>query len=172
MGTTHSGSISQKVLRAINKGYQVFENPYKSLYEAMNDPSLNSRTVRTAVDRMRRRGLLERVEEDDRDTFRLTEAGRRQIEVYEFPHKKWDGQWLLVSFDIPERFRKARNVLRGRLMELGFKQFQESLWIYPFDISEEIDRMRKEYGVTPYVKIVRAHLESGDSDRFKKKFQI
>jgi DNA-binding transcriptional regulator PaaX len=68
--------------------------------------------------------------------------------------------------------RNARTVLRGRLLELGFKQFQESVWIYPFDISDEIDRIRGEYGITPYVKIIHSTLEPKDNDQLKQKFNL
>src|SRR3989344_4682297 len=33
---------------------------------------------------------------------------------------KWDGEWRIVIFDIPERFKKAREALRKKLKDLGF----------------------------------------------------
>ena len=48
---------------------------------------------------------------------------------FDFHH--WDKKWRIISFDIPEKYRKIRRYLREYLYLLGFKPIQQSLWISP-----------------------------------------
>jgi len=45
----------------------------------------------------------------------------------------------MVIFDIPEKKSKERRALSMKLKELGFYPLQESVFIYPYDCSDEID---------------------------------
>ena len=47
--------------------------------------------------------------------------------------EKWDKQWRVVSFDIPEKVRYSRLKLRITLRDIGFVKLQNSLWAYPYD---------------------------------------
>ena len=38
--------------------------------------------------------------------------------------KRWDGKWRMVMFDVPEKFKKARDVFRFHLKKLNW--FQQS----------------------------------------------
>jgi len=53
-------------------------------------------------------------------------------------NKKWDGKWRAIVFDIPEATRRERNFLRKELKQVGFKELQKSIWIYPYDIKKEM----------------------------------
>ncbi len=52
--------------------------------------------------------------------------------------KKWNGKWIAMIFDIPEKNRRERNFLRSELKWIGFKELQKSIWIFPFDIKREL----------------------------------
>ena len=52
---------------------------------------------------------------------------------------KKDGVWKLVIFDIPEKHKYVRNVLRAKLKTLHFKKWQNSIWASPFALDEEIE---------------------------------
>lgn len=76
-------------------------------------------------------------------------AGRFQIDSLEIKKpKKWDGLWRLVIFDIPQLKRVQRNVFRGKLIELGFKPLQKSIWICPYDCKDEIGLLRDFFGLS------------------------
>lgn len=68
----------------------------------------------------------------------LTEKGKQ--EVYKIilndkiKNKKWDKKWRILIFDIPERKRKFRDNLRITLLNIGFRQLQKSVWIFPYDV--------------------------------------
>src|SRR3989339_850710 len=52
---------------------------------------------------------------------------------------KWDGEWRIVIFDIPERFKKAREALRKKIKDLGFVKLQESVFVFPYECEDEIN---------------------------------
>jgi len=43
--------------------------------------------------------------------------------------KRPDGKWQMVIFDIPERKRSLRDIFRENLQILGYKMFQQSVWV-------------------------------------------
>ena len=68
---------------------------------------------------------------------------------------KWDGEWRIVIFDIPERFKKAREALRNKLKDLGFVKLQESVFVFPFECEDEIDFITEVFLIRPFVKFMR-----------------
>jgi DNA-binding transcriptional regulator PaaX len=66
---------------------------------------------------------------------RLTEKGRRKLTVVMNPADywslKWNGQWEIIFFDIPETERTLRNTLRKKLRAEKFGPLQQSVWLRP-----------------------------------------
>jgi len=52
---------------------------------------------------------------------------------------QWDRKWRIVFFDIPEKHRRARDALREKLKEIGFREFQQSVFIQPYPCTDEIN---------------------------------
>ena len=69
---------------------------------------------------------------------------------------KWDGEWRIVIFDIPERFKKAREALRMKLKDLGFLELQKSVLVLPYECEDEIDFIVEVFLIRPFVRFVRA----------------
>ncbi|OGZ79366.1 MAG: hypothetical protein A2528_00995 [Candidatus Staskawiczbacteria bacterium RIFOXYD2_FULL_37_9] len=67
--------------------------------------------------------------------------------------KRKDGKWVMIIFDIPEKSRKLRNLLRSVLNNLGFKIYQKSVWISPYDVSEKLENALQAYDLESFVKI-------------------
>ena len=67
--------------------------------------------------------------------------------------KRRDGNWLMLIFDIPEKKRKLRDLLRENLQILGFKLLQKSIWVCPYDILEQVQGIIQKYNLEKYVKI-------------------
>lgn len=93
-----------------------------------------------AIANLKRYGYLEEVELKGQRSLQLTKKGLLKI-WQPNPQKDWDGRWRIVAFDIPEKRRKTRDLLRTKLSFLGFKFWQKSLWICPYDVSEEIEEL-------------------------------
>ena len=86
----------------------------------------------------------------------LTKKGKKLLDQYNFleyqikPRHRWDGQWRIFVFDIPEKKRTLRNTLRDKLKKEGFFLFQRSVWIYPFECEEEMRYICEFLQVMPY----------------------
>lgn len=70
--------------------------------------------------------------------------------------KKWDYKWRMVVFDIPENKKKARDILAKKLKQLGFHPLQKSVFVFPFDCREEIERIKNLYEVGRHVQYIVA----------------
>ncbi len=67
--------------------------------------------------------------------------------------KRKDGKWLMLTFDIPQKHKKARELLRGIMRNLGYKMFQQSIWVCPFDVSDTTEKLLQMHNLEKYVKI-------------------
>lgn len=67
--------------------------------------------------------------------------------------KRPDGKWQMVIFDIPEKKRVFRDILREALVNLGYQKFQVSVWVCPYDVFEETQGVIRRYSLDSYVKL-------------------
>ncbi len=70
-----------------------------------------------------------------------------------FAKKREDGKWVMLIFDIPQKYRKSRDLLRGVLSNLGYKMFQQSVWVNPCDVSDKTEKLLQFYSLEKFVKI-------------------
>lgn len=88
----------------------------------------------------------------------LTEKGKlaaHQFDPDKLKIKKpasWDKKWRIVTYDIPTTKNKARDALRRKLNELGFKEWQKSVFIHPYPCQDEINFIIEFFDVRPYVR--------------------
>ena len=78
------------------------------------------RIIRNAIRNARPRGWIQK-------DGKLTEEGKKRfrnlLPVF-LPSKKWSGKWYLAIFDIPEKIRRRRDILRENLKRLGLGNFR------------------------------------------------
>ena len=89
-------------------------------------------TISTILWRLKQQGLVERAGARKIARWRLTPQGKDYLNPQKAPQLKKslsDGITRLVIFDIPERERRKRDVIRAELIGCDFKQFQKSVWI-------------------------------------------
>ncbi len=67
--------------------------------------------------------------------------------------KRDDGKWIMLIFDVPEKYKKSRELLRSILYNLGYKMFQKSVWTTPYDVSEKTETLLQMYSLDEFVKI-------------------
>ncbi len=99
--------------------------------------------------------------------------GRYKMQDLKLPEKKvkWDGKWRLLIFDIPEKQRSGRDLMRNKLKELGMFNIQRSVLAYPFDCREELGFLVDYYGLARYTTY--AEVNSIDIDKeLRKHFRI
>ena len=110
---------------------------------------------------------------DGKTLIELTEKGKKRkleydIERLRVPGQvRWDGKWRMVMFDISEDKKVAREALRGKLRQLGFVQFQKSVWIYPYPCEDEIDFITEFFSIAKYVNLITVKIEKDKPLRAK-----
>lgn len=70
--------------------------------------------------------------------------------------EKWDGLWRIIIFDIPEKFKKARNALAQKLKSAGAYPLQKSVFVYPYDCKDDIDFIVEFFNLRKYVRFILA----------------
>ena len=74
-------------------------------------------------------------------------------------------------FDIPNKFRRRSDVFRDKLKDLGFYQFQKSVWVHPYPVENEVDLIVKLFEVGPFVKLGEMIYIDGE-EKLKKYYKI
>lgn len=100
------------------------------------------------------------VKENSDGTFTLimSEKGQKKALTYDLYRMRikvppvWDEQWRLISFDVPVGKKQLRDSLREHLLDLGFYEFQQSVFIHPFNCADEIEYLTELYDARKYVR--------------------
>lgn len=126
---------------------------------------------------LKKKGLIKKV---GTDTFRLSRKGEKeaffahldsQIALYQSKKRKWDGQWRMIIFDIPEKKRKYRDYLRQILKTLGFKELQKSIWVTPHPIPDFLKELLWEERMKYFTRFITIKEIDYDKD-LKKYFKL
>lgn len=128
--------------------------------------SEHQRRIERSLETLEKGGLVRIV---DGGRVEITQKGElllRRLESKRSPAptpRRWDKQWRIVIFDIPEKRRVARNQLRDMLKNIGFYQLQGSVWVYPYDSEDLVTLIKAEYTLgTEVVYLVTDYLEGDD----------
>ncbi|MBO0691357.1 MAG: hypothetical protein J2P58_00535 [Acidimicrobiaceae bacterium] len=100
-------------------------------------------TARQALARSSTAGLIV-AQRDGRRTrwtltpraHRLLTEGAARIYGHGQEHEEWDGRWLLVLRNVPERNRHLRARLRSRLTWCGLGSLGSGMWVTPWSAHE------------------------------------
>lgn len=107
----------------------------------------------------------------------LTKEGRRVASRLSFlgssvnfkKPKKWDKKWRMVIFDIPEKDREFRDILRKHLFTLEFKKLQQSVFVSPHPYENLILKLVKLYSAQKYVRVATV-IKIDNENNLKKHF--
>jgi DNA-binding transcriptional regulator PaaX len=115
---------------------------------------------------------LIKLERSGEDIFMVqpTKKGRERVSLARLLDaklvikKKWDGRWRLVVFDIPEKKRGMRNLLRQCLKNWDFRRLQASVFVSPYDCREAVEFLIRTCAGERYIKFIEAEHISRDRD--------
>ncbi len=108
-----------------------------------------------AIRDLRLKGFIETEKNERKIVAKLTQAGRDQVIINKLLNdEKWDNTWRIVIFDIPEKHRNLRHILRGKLREWEFKPWQKSVWIGKKQVEAQLRRFIQEVGLSQWVKVI------------------
>ena len=57
--------------------------------------------------------------------------------------KRKDKKWQMLMYDIPEDKKRERDMLRRELVYLGYSKLQRSIWVSPYSVSRETQKLIK-----------------------------
>ncbi|OGK08461.1 CRISPR-associated endonuclease Cas2 [Candidatus Roizmanbacteria bacterium RIFCSPHIGHO2_01_FULL_35_10] len=120
--------------------------------------------LKRAVRALEKRKVIYIEEKDDKVFVHLDEKGQNRVIEHslkillDFKKKKkiWNGKWFLVFFDVPESERNKRDYLRDYLKKLGFFQYQQSVYLFPYECEREVRQIKKIVEGAKYMKYITA----------------
>ncbi|MBI2196819.1 hypothetical protein HYU45_04405 [Candidatus Daviesbacteria bacterium] len=161
---TKKGAVTNLILLALEKaidGYVRLEdflyNPgYYAYGDGWNYP-LNKASLAKALQRLRQAGFIELLEDKDL-ILRLTDKGRERAVLAELQSLagEWDGRWRIVIFDVPEKRRSARDLLRHNLKTWGFTPWQQSVWVTKKNCTAPLRKYIKNVGIEDWVLVIES----------------
>ena len=101
-------------------------------------------------------GLIER----RRGKWSVTNIGRGKYKTLlkRFPVRKYpkeaDTGLKIIIFDIPEKEKRKREWLRDRLVELGFKMLQKSVWVGKIKLPQEFVEDLRDLNLIRHVEVL------------------
>lgn len=111
------------------------------------------------------------VRKNAKGLLEITEAGRRELLIEEarrlepaYTKRRWDKQFRLVMFDIPQTRRRTRDRLREMMTAFGFLRLQDSVWVSPYDCEDLIALVKAELKVGK--DIIYAVVREIENDRW------
>ena len=115
--------------------------------------------------------LIEYYEDGDGNTkIILSEQGKNRILHFKIDQlilpklSHWNGHWQVVLYDIPEKKKPAREALREKLKELGFYEWQKSVFIFPFPCRDEIDFLTEFFEIRSYVRYAELNKPTNEAE--------
>lgn len=154
------GSLILTFYGAYGRGFaEAGTVPVATLIRLLGAVGVDPPSVRSAVSRLKRRGLLTADRPGSKAAgYRPSDAARELLDdgdrrIYSRP--KPDGTWLLAVFSIPESERQRRHVLRSRLTRLGFGNAAPGVWIAPSHLEDETRHTLARLDLTAYVDLFR-----------------
>jgi CRISPR-associated endonuclease Cas2 len=162
LGLSGSPTMYFKILKAFKKDWDL----------------LNTQQFTPSIEALVRSGLITcEPKADSTLRVRLTKTGWQKARGYQCDDftverpKQWDGYWHVVTFDIPVRQNRARNALRFQLKRLGFVELQRSVFAFPYEAREVIDRIAALFDVFDGVVYMRVS-EISHEAKLKKYFRV
>jgi DNA-binding PadR family transcriptional regulator len=131
--------------------------------ENSKEKKYSKKQIDSALSGLKRNKFIKIIKEKDGIIkIRLTNKGKKRILKMSLDSieikkpNKWDGKWRIVIFDIPTKHNYAREALRRKIRDLGFRQLQKSVWIIPYECEDEILFVAEVFEVEKYIEIITA----------------
>ncbi|MGW7577180.1 PaaX family transcriptional regulator [Streptomyces sp. NPDC054765] len=133
--------------------------PVAALIRLLGALGVDPPSVRSAVSRLKRRGLLVPSRTaTGAAAYGLSDAARQLLEdgdrrIFGRPAARLSDGWVLAVFSVPEEERHKRHLLRSRLARLGFGTAAPGVWIAPAQLYEETRHTLERLQLARYVDL-------------------
>ena len=139
-----------------------------TLIRLLADLGIDEPAVRSAISRLKRRGILQSRRNGGSAGYQLSAGALailREGDARIFRRRRAtpaDG-WVLAVFSVPESERHRRHVLRSELTRLGFGMVAPGVWIVPAHPQDSTAETLRRLELDAYADLFRAdHLAFGD----------
>jgi phenylacetic acid degradation operon negative regulatory protein len=139
-----------------------------ALIRLLADLGVDEPAVRSAISRLKRRGILSARRHDGQAGYELSAEAlailrEGDARIFRRGRATLADGWLLAVFSVPESERHRRHVLRSELTRLGFGMAAPGVWIVPAHPEDTTADMLRRLGLEAYADLFRAdHLAFGD----------
>lgn len=133
----------------------------RALIGLLAEAGVDAQAVRSAISRLKRRGVLVARTVEGLAGYALSDQAREMLRegdrrIFEPPRARRDDHWLLAVFSVPELERDRRHRLRSTLSWLGFGTVSSGVWIAPAHVEAEARTKLEEAGLDAYVDLFRS----------------
>ncbi|TYR75727.1 phenylacetic acid degradation operon negative regulatory protein PaaX [Rossellomorea vietnamensis] len=141
-----------------------------SLIKLLREFGHNDQAVRAAISRMNKQGWVQSEKQGNKSYYSLTERGLKRMEeaaqrIFKLQTEKWDGQWRILMYTIPEEIRNVRDELRKELVWSGFGTLSNSCWISPNNLDKQVYDLIDKYDIKQYVDFFIARYDGPNEDQ-------
>ncbi len=132
-----------------------------SLIRLMQEFDIAPQAVRVALSRITADGWLHKRRLGRKSFYGLTTQGERRMaeaasRIYKLENPAWNGEWLIVTYTIPEKRKVVRDKIRRELSWTGFGQLASSVWISPRDLRPQLAEIATRSDTAPHLDFFTA----------------
>jgi DNA-binding transcriptional regulator PaaX len=143
---------NQQTLQLLEKIAEKNQISAKHLFNQL-EVKIDYKDFYNTLFRLTQQELITKEDDVGEIILKITDEGKKFL-LRAKPVK--DGVWKLVIFDIPEKQKYVRTVLRAKLKALHFKKWQNSIWISPYKMDSEIEDELNELGKKFFVRLIKS----------------
>jgi DNA-binding transcriptional regulator PaaX len=163
------GSAQEKILLLLLSGVALgFSRSPKKYFKILKEThkawkDIDKRLLKSSIKNLYSSKLIQQKNnKDGTTTFILSAEGKKRALTYNLERlvikkHKWDKKWRIVIFDIPEKKKKIRDILRYHLKQLGFVELQHSVFVLPFACRNELEYIIEFYNIRKFVRFIEAN---------------
>jgi phenylacetic acid degradation operon negative regulatory protein len=139
-----------------------------ALIRLLADLGVDEPAVRSAISRLKRRGILAARRHDGSAGYELSAEAlailrEGDARIFRQGRATLADGWVLAVFSVPESERHRRHVLRSELARLGFGMVAPGVWIVPAHLQDSTADTLRRLGLDSYADLFHAdHQAFGD----------
>lgn len=144
----------------------------------LGDQTYDRWRTKNIISRLAKSKLVDiKYEANGKVTVHITQKGKIRALSYKLDTmqlkkaKVWDKKWRVIIFDIPEKWKYARELFRMRLQQLGLTKLQDSVYVSPYRCFDEIQFLRQLYGIPFTVRYLLVD-KLEDDNSLKEQFNL
>jgi len=157
-GLLGGAMLSMMIIAALSGGGIGFHRRRKVMNRETNKNDFKEKSLYETLRRLKQQGMITK----RGDKWTITNKGKGYIKKIReknifwgqtrYPKEKSDEQIIFI-FDIPEKLRSSRKLVRSGLLALDFSMLQKSVWIGQVKIPKEFLRDLTDWNVISYIHI-------------------